>query len=71
MAKAKEQPVELPVELSVELPADSACAVYKDKAGNPFNNVMPEGRSNFGAITAEAIKSVEDAKKAENIEVSA
>lgn len=64
MSKAKKpEPVEDTGE-SVDL-GDSACRVYRDRAGRPLGSMMTEGRANFAAITAGAIKSVEDAQKNE------
>lgn len=50
MAKKKEEPA------PVTLPADAACAVYKDRAGSKLGGGPTEGKVNFAAVTAEALK---------------
>ena len=50
MAKRNHEP-DVP---DVVLPADSACAVYKDRAGKSLSSGITEGKANFGAITEAA-----------------
>lgn len=40
--------------------ADIASFVYKDRSGAKLGGGVSEGKANFGAVTAEAIKTVAD-----------
>lgn len=44
-------------------PLDAGAALYRDRSGPPRGKMLSEGRDNFGAITAEARRSVEVPQK--------